>query len=68
LTTQFDFTLNYIAHVEKWDKLDLDGSIEDRNCKLSFQRDGKTHAIATVGRDHQSLEDELAMERSNSRS
>jgi NADPH-dependent 2,4-dienoyl-CoA reductase/sulfur reductase-like enzyme/nitrite reductase/ring-hydroxylating ferredoxin subunit len=65
-TTQFDFTLNYIGHAEKWDRLELDGSIEDHNCKLSFQREGKTLAIATVGRDHQSLEDELAMERSNS--
>ncbi len=64
-TTQFDFTLNYIGHAEKWDKLDLDGSIEDQNCRLSFQREGKTLAIATVGRDHQCLEDELAMELSN---
>jgi NADPH-dependent 2,4-dienoyl-CoA reductase/sulfur reductase-like enzyme/nitrite reductase/ring-hydroxylating ferredoxin subunit len=67
-TAQFDFTLNYIGHAEKWDRLDLDGSIEDQNCKLSFQREGKALAIATVGRDRQSLEDELAMERSNSRS
>jgi len=64
-TTQFDFTLNYVGHAEKWDKLDIDGSIEDQNCKLSFRRDGKTLAIATVGRDRDSLEAELAMERSN---
>jgi len=61
-TTQYDFTLNYIGHAEKWDKLDLDGSIEDHNCKLSFQRGGKTLAVATVGRDRESLENELAME------
>jgi NADPH-dependent 2,4-dienoyl-CoA reductase/sulfur reductase-like enzyme len=63
-TTQFDFTLNYIGHAEKWDKLDLDGSIEDHDCKLSFQRAGKTLAVATVGRDRESLENEVAMERS----
>jgi NADPH-dependent 2,4-dienoyl-CoA reductase/sulfur reductase-like enzyme/nitrite reductase/ring-hydroxylating ferredoxin subunit len=63
-TTQFDFTLNYIGHAEKWDKLDVDGSIEAHNCKLSFQRGGKTLAVATIGRDRQSLENELAMERS----
>ncbi len=61
-TTQYDFTLNYIGHAEKWDKLDLDGSIEDHNCKLSFQRGGRTLAVATVGRDRASLESELAME------
>jgi hypothetical protein len=67
-TTQFDFNLNYVGHAETWDKLDLDGSIEDQNCKLSFQRAGKTLAIATVGRDRESLEGELAMERSNGQS
>ncbi len=66
-TTQFEFTLNYIGHAEKWDKLDLEGSIEDQDCKLSFQRAGKTLAVATVGRDRESLENEVAMERSNRR-
>jgi len=67
-TTQFDFTLNYVGHAEKWDRLDVDGSIEDQNCKLSYLREGKTLAIATVGRDRQSLEEEFAMERSNHQS
>ncbi len=67
-TTQFDFTVNYVGHAETWDKLDLAGSIEDQNCKLSFQREGKTLAIATIGRDRESLEGELAMERSNRQS
>jgi len=67
-TTQFDFTLNYIGHAEKWDKLDLEGSIEDQDCKLTFQRAGKTLAVATIGRDRESLENEVAMERSNRRS
>jgi NADP-dependent 3-hydroxy acid dehydrogenase YdfG len=62
-TSQFDFTLNYIGHAEKWDKLDLEGSIEDHDCKLSFQRAGKTLAVATIGRDRESLENEVAMER-----
>ncbi|MGH7914126.1 MAG: FAD-dependent oxidoreductase [Candidatus Binataceae bacterium] len=64
-TTQFDFTLNYVGHAEKWDKLDLQGSIEDHDCRLSFQRAGKTLAVATVGRDRESLENEVAMERSS---
>jgi len=64
-TTQFDFTLNYVGHAEKWDQLDIDGSIEDQNCKLSFRRGGKTLAIATVGRDRDNLEAELAMEQAD---
>ncbi len=62
-TTQYDFTLNYVGHAETWDQLDLDGSIEERDCKLSFRRGGKTLAVATIGRDRESLESELAMER-----
>jgi apoptosis-inducing factor 3 len=63
-TSQYDFTLNYVRHAERWDKLDLDGSIEEHNCKLVFGRGGRTLAVATVGRDRESLEHELAMERS----
>jgi NADPH-dependent 2,4-dienoyl-CoA reductase/sulfur reductase-like enzyme/nitrite reductase/ring-hydroxylating ferredoxin subunit len=62
-TSQYDFTLNYVGHAEKWDQLDLDGSLEQHNCKLSFRRGGRTLAVATVGRDGESLEHELAMER-----
>jgi apoptosis-inducing factor 3 len=62
-TSQYDFTLNYVGHAEKWDKLDLDGSLEEHNCKLSFRRGGRTIAVATVGRDRESLEHELEMER-----
>jgi NADPH-dependent 2,4-dienoyl-CoA reductase/sulfur reductase-like enzyme/nitrite reductase/ring-hydroxylating ferredoxin subunit len=61
-TSQYDFTLNYVGHAEKWDKLNLDGSIEEHNCKLSFQSGGRTLAVATIGRDRESLESELAME------
>jgi NADPH-dependent 2,4-dienoyl-CoA reductase/sulfur reductase-like enzyme/nitrite reductase/ring-hydroxylating ferredoxin subunit len=63
-TTQYDFTLNYVGHAETWDALDLDGSIEKHDCKLTFRRGGKTLAVATIGRDRESLESELAMERS----
>jgi len=62
-TTQYDFTLNYVGHAETWDNLELDGSIEEHDCKLSFRRGGKTLAVATIGRDRESLESELAMER-----
>jgi hypothetical protein len=37
--------------------------LEDYDCKLSFCRAGKTLAIATVGRDVEGLESELAMQR-----
>jgi NADPH-dependent 2,4-dienoyl-CoA reductase/sulfur reductase-like enzyme len=33
-TSQYDLTLNYVGHAEKWDKLDFDGSLKEQNCKL----------------------------------
>lgn len=66
-TSQFDLTLNYIGYAEKWDQLELQGSIEDQDCNLSFQRAGKTLAVATAGRDRENLENEVAMERSSRR-
>jgi hypothetical protein len=61
-TSQYDFMLNYVGHAEKWDKLDLDGSLEEHNRRLLFRRGGKT--LAFRGRYRESLEHELAMERS----
>jgi apoptosis-inducing factor 3 len=62
-TSQYDFTLNYVGHAERWDKLNLEGSLEDHNCKLSFMRGAKNLAIATVGRDLECLKQEVEMER-----
>jgi hypothetical protein len=41
----------------------MEGSLEEHDCRLSFKRGGKTLAVATVGRDRESLEQEVAMER-----
>jgi len=61
-TSQYDFTLNYVGHAEKWDQLNLEGSLEEHDCKVSFMRNGKTVAVATVGRDRENLQYEAAME------
>ena len=63
-TRQFDLTIHYQGHVEKWDQIEVEGSLEDYDCKLFYRRAGKVSAIATIGRDNQSLESEVAMERS----
>jgi len=40
----------------------VDGSIAARDCAVRFKRGGRTLAVATIYRDCQSLEAELAME------
>jgi NADPH-dependent 2,4-dienoyl-CoA reductase/sulfur reductase-like enzyme/nitrite reductase/ring-hydroxylating ferredoxin subunit len=61
-TDQYDMSLAYIGHAEHWDHIDIEGSLEARDCALSYIQDGKTLALATIGRDQQSLRTEFEME------
>ena len=59
--------INYSGHAERWDATKVDGDLQGLNCAVSFLLGGKRLATATIGRDRQSLEAELAMERENRR-
>jgi len=58
----YDVAINYVGHAESWDKLELDGDPMKLDCSVSYKRDGRLLAQATVYRDRQSLETEAAME------
>lgn len=58
----YDVQVSYVGHAEKWDHIDIDGSIAKRDCTLSYRASGKTLAVVTIGRDRQSLDAELAFE------
>jgi NADPH-dependent 2,4-dienoyl-CoA reductase/sulfur reductase-like enzyme/nitrite reductase/ring-hydroxylating ferredoxin subunit len=58
----YDVPINYVGHAERWDSIEVEGSIEARDCAVRFRRGGRTLAVATIYRDRQSLEAELAME------
>ncbi|HEX5438967.1 MAG TPA: FAD-dependent oxidoreductase [Gemmatimonadaceae bacterium] len=59
----YDVAISYVGHAERWDRIDIDGSIDARDCMLTFRRGDETLAVATIFRDHESLEAEAAMER-----
>ena len=59
----YDVPINYVGHAERWDSLEIEGSIESRDCAVRFVRGGRTVAVATIYRDKESLEAEVAMER-----
>jgi apoptosis-inducing factor 3 len=62
----YDVQISYVGHAEAWDRIDVEGEIAKKNCKLAFVRKNKTLAVATIGRDLESLRAEVAMERASS--
>ena len=64
-SAHYDVTINYVGHAERWDRIDIAGSISARDVAVAFRLGGKTLAIATIGRDRAALDAEAAMERSD---
>ena len=58
----YDTTINYVGHAERWDRIEIDGDPAAQDCTVGFWRDGRTLAVATIGRDLDSLRAELAFE------
>ena len=62
-TEQYDFSLAYVGHAERFDAVRIDGSLETRDCTLSYWRDGRKLAVAVVHRDLEGLRSEVEFER-----
>ncbi len=62
-SNHYDVAIGYVGHATKWDRIEVKGSLDTRDCLLGF-RDGKTiRAVAAIGRDRDCLAAEAAMER-----
>jgi apoptosis-inducing factor 3 len=58
----YDVSINYVGHAERWDVIEVDGSIGQRDCAVRYRASGRLLALASVSRDRASLEAELALE------
>jgi NADPH-dependent 2,4-dienoyl-CoA reductase/sulfur reductase-like enzyme/nitrite reductase/ring-hydroxylating ferredoxin subunit len=58
----YDVPINYVGHAEKWDDIAIEGDIAAKDCVLRYRRNGKALAVASIFRDKESLEAEIAME------
>ncbi|MBB5576620.1 FAD-dependent oxidoreductase [Rhizobium paranaense] len=58
----YDIPINYVGHAEGWDTIEVEGDIAAKDCLLRFKRGGRVLAVATIFRDTESLQAELAME------
>ncbi len=59
----YDVPINYVGHAAAWDAIEIDGDIEKKDCLLRFKQNGRVAAVASIFRDVDSLQAELAMER-----
>jgi NADPH-dependent 2,4-dienoyl-CoA reductase/sulfur reductase-like enzyme/nitrite reductase/ring-hydroxylating ferredoxin subunit len=62
----YDVPINYVGHAEKWDDLQVEGDIKNRDCLVRYRRNGKLLAVASIYRDLDNLKEELALERTGS--
>ena len=60
----FDVSISYVGHAEHWDNVAIDGSVTEKNCRVTYSLGGKTLAVATIGRQRESLVAETELERS----
>jgi NADPH-dependent 2,4-dienoyl-CoA reductase/sulfur reductase-like enzyme/nitrite reductase/ring-hydroxylating ferredoxin subunit len=56
-------SIRYTGHVDHWDETKIDGDVTKLDCAVSYMVGGKRRAMATINRDRQNLETEVAMER-----
>jgi NADPH-dependent 2,4-dienoyl-CoA reductase/sulfur reductase-like enzyme/nitrite reductase/ring-hydroxylating ferredoxin subunit len=58
----YDMPILYVGHAEGWDQVEIDGRVEAKDCRATFRRDGRTLAVATIGREADNLRAELELE------
>jgi len=64
----YDLAIHYVGHAETWDSIVVEGSIADGDCLVRYIRGDKTMAVASIGRDAETLRWEALMERACERS
>jgi NADPH-dependent 2,4-dienoyl-CoA reductase/sulfur reductase-like enzyme/nitrite reductase/ring-hydroxylating ferredoxin subunit len=66
-THQFGAELRVSGLAGHFDEVEVDGSIEDRDCEVRYLKGGRLTAVATLGRDKANLEQAVAWEREAAR-
>lgn len=59
----YNTTIRYTGHAERWDRIVVDGSLEQEDATVSYYLGDTRFAVATVGRDRENLEAEQEFER-----
>lgn len=68
-TEQYEFSLAYVGHAERWDTAEIDGQLDaaTQDCTITYRRGGKKLAVAVVHRDLAGLRAEVEFEKTTRR-
>ncbi|MCI1187622.1 FAD-dependent oxidoreductase [Hymenobacter sp. DH14] len=58
----YDFSIRYVGHAEKWDEAVVSWDLAKKEFSIAYQSGGKTLAVASVKRDLENLQAEVALE------
>ena len=58
----YDVAINYVGHAERWDRIEIDGDARRQGLRGAVLRGGRVLAVATLGRDQESLVAEVELE------
>jgi apoptosis-inducing factor 3 len=58
----YDTQISYVGHAEKWDAVEVAGDPAKLDCTVTYKLAGRVLAVATIGRDLESLRAEAGME------
>lgn len=61
-STHYDVGINYVGHATTWDRIEIDGNLDNRDAAVRYFVDDTAIALATVFRDRQSLTFERQLE------
>jgi NADPH-dependent 2,4-dienoyl-CoA reductase/sulfur reductase-like enzyme/nitrite reductase/ring-hydroxylating ferredoxin subunit len=60
---QLGLTIAYVGHAAGWDAVTIKGDLDADDALVAYRKDGKIVAVATIFRDRDSLQAEIAFER-----
>lgn len=62
-SAHYDLGVHYVGRAEKWDRVEIDGDVAAGDCRVSYFEGPLMTAVATIGRDLESLKAEVTLER-----
>jgi NADPH-dependent 2,4-dienoyl-CoA reductase/sulfur reductase-like enzyme len=58
----YDVSIRYVGHAEHWDHVEIEGDIAKGDCLVRYLREGRVLAVASIGRDVETLRSEAEFE------